>query len=355
MSVNMGPGATEAGLQTRVARVLAWLAAGLLLAGPSGCGQLAEITHTHPLRATAPDPGSLHPTRMFARHRVVAIGDLHGDVRAARAALRLAGAMDEHGHWCGGDMILVQVGDVLDRGEDERELLDLLEGLEKQARAVGGRLVQLNGNHEVMNVLGDFRYTSAAGLNDFDPTPGLDLAAPLPGEVGGLAGARAEAFRPGGTWAQRLARFPIAVVVGDTVFVHAGLEPQMVELGLERINREARLWMWGSGPFPKYLDDRDSPVWTRLFDRDDPVACARLKVSLAALGARRMVVGHNPHIEGIRSGCGEAVWRIDTGMSRFFGGHPEVLSIEGDSVKVRSARAPVPGQVAPAAPEPRSP
>ena len=54
--------------------------------------------------------------------RVVAIGDLHGDIQQARRALRIAGVLGKddddnvNPQWVGGDTVLVQVGDVLDRG-----------------------------------------------------------------------------------------------------------------------------------------------------------------------------------------------------------------------------------------------
>src|SRR5688500_6932282 len=58
--------------------------------------------------------------------RVIAIGDLHGDLAATRRALRLAGAIDEHDRWIGGDLVVVQTGDQLDRGDDEQAIVDLL-------------------------------------------------------------------------------------------------------------------------------------------------------------------------------------------------------------------------------------
>jgi len=105
--------------------------------------------------------------------RIVAIGDLHGDVDAARDALRTAGAIDDRAHWVGGDLVVVQTGDVLDRGDSEHALLDLLVDLEPQARAAGGALVMLLGNHELMNAAGDFRYVTAAGAHAFDDVPGV--------------------------------------------------------------------------------------------------------------------------------------------------------------------------------------
>ena len=46
------------------------------------------------------------PTRYPSAPRVVAIGDVHGDLGAARRALRLAGAIDEEDKWIGGELAL---------------------------------------------------------------------------------------------------------------------------------------------------------------------------------------------------------------------------------------------------------
>lgn len=56
-----------------------------------------------------------------------------------------------------------QVGDILDRGDQEIKLLYLLERLQRQAAAAGGALWVLNGNHETMNVGGNFRYATQGG------------------------------------------------------------------------------------------------------------------------------------------------------------------------------------------------
>lgn len=56
--------------------------------------------------------------------------------------------------------VLLQVGDILDRGDQELKLLYMLERLQRQAAAAGGALWVLNGNHETMNVGGNFRYAT---------------------------------------------------------------------------------------------------------------------------------------------------------------------------------------------------
>src|SRR5690606_27827995 len=111
-------------------------------------------------------------------------------------------------------LVVVQTGDQLDRGDDDRALLDYLERLQQKAREQGGALVVLNGNHEVMNVQGDFRYATPDSHAAFADARG-----------------RAAAFAPGGRYARLLAERPVAAVVGDNVFVHGGLLPEHVRYG----------------------------------------------------------------------------------------------------------------------------
>lgn len=47
--------------------------------------------------------------------RIVAVGDLHGDIGNAQQVLHLAGVVDEHGNWSGNVDFFVQTGDIIDR------------------------------------------------------------------------------------------------------------------------------------------------------------------------------------------------------------------------------------------------
>ena len=64
-----------------------------------------------------------------------------------------------------------------------------------------------------------------------------------------------------------------------------------------------------------------------------PEQCAELTRVLSALSAQRMVVGHTVQQQGINSACEGKVWRIDVGLSRFYGNKPSVLEIRGDQVR----------------------
>jgi len=283
------------------------------------------------------------PTPAPAAVRIVAVGDLHGDATAAREALRLGGLVDEAGNWAGGDAVLVQVGDVLDRGDREKDTLELLDRLEAQAEEAGGKVHALLGNHEFINVAGDYRYTSPANLAAF-PVLESDVPAELLALLPPPHRGRGSAFLPGGYVTRKLADHDVAVVVGDNAFAHAGILPEHVIYGLDLINGEAHDWLSGRRPdMPEILADRRrSPVWTRLYC-GDPLfpqeVCDTLDDALDLLGAKRMIVGHTVQDGGITSGCGGRIWCIDVGMSSFYeGASVEVLEIVGDRVTPLRAR-----------------
>ena len=75
--------------------------------------------------------------------------------------LREAGVIDDGERWAAGTAHVVSLGDLLDRGTETRPILDLLMRLQEEARAAGGRLHVLLGNHEAMNLRGDLRYVDA--------------------------------------------------------------------------------------------------------------------------------------------------------------------------------------------------
>lgn len=281
------------------------------------------------------------PTRFPAAERLVALGDLHGDLMATRAALRLAGVIDDEDRWVGGATVLVQTGDQLDRGDDEPEILDLLDSLVVQARTAGGAVHVLNGNHELMNVKQDLRYVTLGGFLDFLPTPVADPETVTPEVVVDAVHERLMAVKPGRPFAMRLADRNVVAVVGDTVFVHGGVLPHVVEYGVERLNQEARDWIRADRQYPPdILLDSDGPVWSRHYSDDpDSEDCRLLREALDELGARRMVVGHTVQEQGINEACGGMVWRIDVGMARHYGGSPAVLEIENGAIEIIDHRS----------------
>jgi hypothetical protein len=284
-------------------------------------------------------------SRQPAAPRIVALGDVHGDLTATRQALRIAGAIDENDRWIGGNLIVVQTGDQLDRGDEERAILHLFDRLTHEAARAGGAFHALNGNHELMNVQGDLRYVTEGGYRDFQGRMGgitvVDTAQsdPLLSQFPPEQRARVAAFRPGGPYARMMARRNTILMIGDNVFVHGGVLPEHAAYGIDAINEEIRAFMRGEIPAPESSHGEDSPIWDRTFSQNvDDAACATLGETLALLGARRMIVGHTPHRGGVASYCDERVWVVDVGMAAYYGGPVEVLEIRGDTL--RAIRAP---------------
>jgi hypothetical protein len=271
--------------------------------------------------------------------RLVAIGDLHGDLDATRRALRLAGAIDAKDAWIGGKLVVVQTGDEIDRGDDDRAILDLFERLKTEAPKTGGAVIPLLGNHEVMNAMFDFRYVTPGAYATFaDVTASTGKIKAAISDVEPAAKPRAAAFAPGGRYAMLLANRPAIARVGDTIFVHGGVLPKHVGIGLDEINSKTKEWLLGGfdPQPPRALTSEDGPLWTRAYSaapgRDD---CATLEEALKALGAKRMVMGHTPQRNGINPACDGKAWRIDVGMAKFFqSDRIEVLEIKGDTPAV---------------------
>jgi len=270
--------------------------------------------------------------------RIVAIGDLHGDLEATRKVLRLAGAIDAKDAWVGGKLVVVQTGDAVDRGDDDRAILDLLERLKADALKAGGDVVAMSGNHEIMNATFDFRYVTQPAFAAFDDVkPKSPAVSAALEKLDSTTRGRAAAFAPGGgPYATMIARRPVIHRAGDTLFVHGGILPKHAVYGLDRINDETRAWLLGdkSEP-PRILVQEDGPIWSRMYSaapgREE---CEILDKTLAMTGAKHMVMGHTVQRNGVNAACGGKAWRIDVGLAKVYGGAPQALAIEGDKFTV---------------------
>lgn len=199
---------------------------------------------------------------LHAASRVVAIGDVHGAVDGLTSILRESGLIDAAGKWVGGDAILTQTGDLLDRGTAVREVMDLMMRLQNEAAAAGGEVVVLLGNHEQMNLIQHFRDVNPAAYAAFG---GEESAAARNDafarwkawEQGGPAAAAAtrqrfdqlypagslayrQALGPDGRYGRWLRSLPVAAIRAGVLFQHAGLSAQYADLGVEEIDARHR-------------------------------------------------------------------------------------------------------------------
>src|SRR5688572_10362132 len=201
--------------------------------------------------------------------RLVAIGDIHGEIDGFKRILQAADLADATGRWTGRRAQLIQTGDYTDRGTGTRAVLDLLMALEQQARRDGGRAFALLGNHEVMNLIGDTRDVTpeifatfadansekkrneaweqyarlgAAKLARGEPVPEVYrqtreawMTAHPPGYV-----EYREAFAPRGKYGAWLRDKPIVTEVNGNIFMHAGISPATGPEKLEDLNLRVR-------------------------------------------------------------------------------------------------------------------
>ncbi len=223
------------------------------------------------------EPGS-------SERRVVAIGDIHGAFNGVREILRKVELIDQKDRWVGGDAILVQTGDFLDRGPGATKVARLLMKLQEQAPKDGGEVIVLLGNHEILNLLGDLRDVTKYILrNHIDnhsekrltvscnryashfrrlhqlkrekPPKRRELIERCFVEQQLGLQEYLQEIGPTGTIGRWMRRLPTAARVGGTVFVHGGLNSEFAGWSLEDINREVRREIRSFDRLRQYLVD----------------------------------------------------------------------------------------------------
>ena len=301
-----------------------------------------------------------------APQRVVAVGDLHGDYEAwidiAKAA-RLVGADLK---WSGGQTVLVQLGDITDRGPDSLKIIRHLQQLHRQARAAGGNVVVLLGNHEAMQVTGDLRYVhpgeyaafadrqserrrsqafeaNKAAIEAFyrQRDPALSPAAIRSAWIADTPLGKVEhniAWGPNGELGKWAASLPAVAKIGSSLFAHGGISANYALVPLSEINRRAREAMQaGTSERTAIINDEFGPLWYRGLVTGTgaggrPSAANELAVALKAFGAKRLVIGHTPSPKGVIIDHGGQLVRVDTAISRAYGGVLGWVEILGDRV-----------------------
>ncbi|MEV0455760.1 metallophosphoesterase [Catellatospora methionotrophica] len=238
-----------------------------------------------------------------------AVSDIHGYRDEFHTALRDAGLIGSHGGWTGADARLWVLGDYVDRGPDGIGVIDDLRRLQSEARAAGGEVGCLLGNHELQLL----------GADTFGRQP-------LPGAADGLYGAW---LRWGGTqrdidrldadtrgWLRSL---PPVARIDDLLLLHADTT-NYLQYGATVHEVCARV--------RATMRTADAAGWlrlnyalaARLSFRDDPDGS--VGPMLAALGGTRIVHGHSP----LSDYFGVALDDI-TGPHRYAGGR--VIAVDG--------------------------
>jgi hypothetical protein len=221
-----------------------------------------------------PEPG---PAAWPAPARMAAVSDPHGHLEALAALLQAQGIVDGRRRWAFGDGHLVVLGDVFDKGTQVTELLWFLRALEAQARAAGGRLHLVLGNHDLKALRGGGRHT--------DPKY-RELGRPLD-----------RVYGPDTELGRWLRTCPVLLRLGDTLFAHAGPNPALLdrERDLEACNRRVREGLGRASRDP-LLGEGGPAHYAGLLPvgvaPEGDAAGPEVEAVLAAFQVRRVVVGH---------------------------------------------------------------
>ena len=285
--------------------------------------------------------------------RIVAIGDVHGDLAALKRALYLGGVLcpseEELNPMRRGPApirlcaaktktLVVQVGDLVDaHGQSDRETLDFMAALRDRMRSEQGMHSSESGGGSMMDllvILGEHdvehlpKLWPAAGSRSGSSSGSSSSSSSSSRSGGGASGGASGEVRGGGngkgegfgareprevlpSWMQ------VAAVHGGTLFVHGSLLEEALDAAggsLAAMNEAADTWLrsgrnGGFSRAPAWVGDaRSSPLWSRTFGKEAaavaPEDCALLRRVLERVGAERMVVGHTLRPEGVSMVCG---------------------------------------------------
>ena len=315
--------------------------------------------------------------------RIVAVGDLHGDYEAYEEIMRNAGLIDSRGRWVGGDTILVQTGDIADRGPDSLKIIRHLQKLEKRARRNSGRIVTLVGNHEAMNMTNDLRYVHPGEYEAFatrrsnalrervyennrealeafylGEDPALTPEAVKAKWIAATPLGKLEhqsAWRADGEIGSWIVNNPAISVIDGNLFVHGGISAKYADRSVDMLNAEVAGALTNDvNESEAIINDELGPLWYRGLVSPPPALPAdetsetpaetvgaptpltpeeEVDLVLEAFGVARIIVGHTPSLAGVKARHGGKVIQIDTGASAYYGGTRSFLEIRGDNLR----------------------
>jgi len=248
--------------------------------------------------------------------RLIVIGDLHGDIKRLKDILVNASIINNRLEWIADPprTIVVQVGDQVDslnRNPDADNweklndicLLHFTHSLDLIARAKGGMFISMIGNHELMNIMGNFSYVSQKSMVDN----------------------RIDMFKPKGNLSTLLAHRPLVLKIGNLFFCHAGITKDHLEI----LNKHQKPLSYLNDIWKRYMlhnevEESDKEIfeniivqpekgilWTRELGTEEDISYV-----LNNLECQYIFIGHTA-VNKI-SLLFNKIWLTDNGISRAF-------------------------------------
>lgn len=289
------------------------------------------------------------PTVLPVQKRLIVIGDIHGDYQMAIKCFKIAKLIDDNLNWIGQDTTVIQMGDQLDNFRpcnvltetstkykipEDIMVFNFFEDMHQKAKVFGGRVISLLGNHEILNVMGEFMYVLKSDLSKFKNVPGYE-------NFSSGEDARRSAFKQGNEYAKKMACGRISsIIIGSYLFVHAGVVPKFIKdvklnnvSDLESINLIMRKWLLGLIDNNKLIQiltlSPSSMFWDRILGSlppnlkmSDPRCEKNLSATLKILNINGIIIAHCPQMfinkMGINHTCDGNIWRVDVGTPYAF-------------------------------------
>ncbi|MEH8022016.1 metallophosphoesterase [Rheinheimera metallidurans] len=251
---------------------------------------------------------AVDPKVQFTADSLAVLSDIHGQYGVMTTLLQANAIVDADFNWSFGSGHLVVVGDVMDRGPQVTEIFWWLYQLEQQAEAAGGKVHLLLGNHETMVLYNDLRYVNEKYTK---------VAEQLGTDYTGL-------YAENTILGQWLRTKPVLLQVNDMLFMHGGMHPDYLALGLSlaEVNEQFRqsLGMAKDAlkqqPMLNFLYGSLGPLWYRgYFREENSLTETELTQLLARLNVSKIVVGHTS-MDGVFSHYGGKVISVDSNIKR---------------------------------------
>jgi len=216
--------------------------------------------------------------------KFLALSDFHGRYEGFVKLLKHTGVINDSLQWIFGTGSVFMLGDVLDRGDHQTEIMWLAYKLETEAAAAGGNFSTVNGNHELMVLTGDLRY-----LHEKYPA----VATAIGKTVNDL-------FNTSSLFGKWIRARNTIIRAGNYVYLHAGYSPTLYssQITIPTINNGIRDYLNGvSNSTTALLSGTNGPVWYRGYYQETYATQSEVDNIVQFLSCGRIFTGHTRHDE----------------------------------------------------------